>query len=834
MSTRSNPYRLARTVVPSAYRIFLTPDLETARFDGRVEVDVEVAEPTTTLTLHAKNLVLQPATVTADGVAHRSTDATLDETYETATFTFDEPLPAGPAVVEIAFTGILNDQLVGFYRSTYVDEAGETRVIATTQFEHSDARQAFPCWDEPSFKATFETTLTVPSHLAAYSNSPVVSDTDLGNGQRVVRFSPTMTMSTYLVAFVVGPFEETAPVDVDGVPLRVVYPIGKGHLSALALEAGAFGLRYYRDYFGIPYPGEKVDMVAIPDFAFGAMENLGCITYRETALLVDPATASQAEIQRVAEVVHHELAHMWFGDLVTMEWWEGIWLNEAFATFMQLLCTDAFRPSWRIWPDQISMRDLALGVDGLTSTRPIEYEVISPNDTQGMFDVLTYEKGGSVLRMLQQYLGDTTFRDGIRLYLTRHSYANTVTTDLWDALEEASGQPVRDIMNSFILQGGHPLVTLENGVIRQEPFTYGDPANKGAIGDRWLVPVLTRSLDGGEVAHHLLGGEPLTVSATLPVVVNAGGSGVFRSRYGAAELAALGPRIAELDELERATLVADSWALLFAGRVGWSDFYRIAEGLGDADEPTPWAVVATAVDHMVRALDGAARATVVEQVRALVAPQFARLGWDRRAGEGELTPQLRATIIGLMGLVVRDEGVRAEAVRRFEANEMDGDLAGTILRVVADQDRPGDYATFLERYRGAATPQEEMRYLTSLRGFNDPATALDAAERCLTDFRSQDGPMILPLLMSNPHTGPAVWRFLTGRWDEALARFSVSHHSRMAAGITTFFTDPVLAGEVEAFHRAHPVPGGYPATVDQQLERLGVGLRFADAVRQQF
>ena len=728
----------------------------------------------------------------------------------------------------------MNEQLVGFYRSTFVDDEGTTHVIATTQFEETDARRAFPCWDEPIFKATYQVNLTIPSHLAAYSNSPVDTDTDLANGQRSLSFKPTMKMSTYLVAFVVGPFEETPALDVDGVPLRVVTPIGKLHLTDLALEAGAFALRWFSQYFGIPYPGEKLDMIAIPDFPTGAMENLGCITYRETALLVDPATSSQAEIQRVAEVVHHEIAHMWFGDLVTMEWWQGIWLNEAFATFMQLLCTDAFRPTWRVWVTQNTMRNLALQVDGLDSTRPIEYEVVSPTDTRAMFDLLTYEKGGSTLRMLEQYLGDEVFRDGIRLYLKRHSYANTVTTDLWDALEENSGQPVREMMNTWILQGGVPLVTLEKGLLTQAPFRYGPAKTPSAIGDHWLTPVLVRSLDGGRPTSHLLRDEALRVSDQAPVVVNAGGWGVFRTRYASAELTALSPRVSELEEIERATLMADSWAALFAGAIAWSDFFEVAKGLGDQDEPNPWEFVATAFDMVKRALDETQRDLLRAQLRELFEPQLARLGWDARESDGELTAQLRAIVIAALGGFGEDPAVRAEAVRRYEAGELEGDLAQSILRVVATQDRPGDYEAFLEHYRTAATPQEQLRYLIALGSFNEERVALDAAAKAFSEFRTQDAPLMLPLWTRNEVTGPAVWRYLSSRWEEATARFPVNAHTRMAGGVTTFINDPLLADEVEAFHRAHPVSGGYPMNMDQQLELMRVGLAFATAMRQQF
>ena len=833
MSTRSNPYRLSRHVTPSAYRIFLTPDLEAATFAGRVEIDVDIHESTREFTLHALDLEVGAATVTAAGTGYRSSDIVADETYQTTTFNFERELPQGPAVVEIAFTGVLNDLLVGFYRSTFVDAAGVTHTIATTQFEHSDARRAFPCFDEPSFKATFQVNLTVPSHLATYSNSPVASDTDLGNGQRTVSFTPTMVMSTYLVAFVVGPFEETDALDVDGVPLRIVYPPGKGHLTALALESGAFALRFFSEYFDIPYPGDKLDMVAIPDFAFGAMENLGCVTYRESALLVDPATASLAELHRVAEVVAHEIAHMWFGDLVTMEWWEGIWLNEAFATFMAALCTNALRPAWKIWVAFGIDRDAALQIDGLHSTRPIEFDVISPEETLGMFDVITYEKGGSVLRMLEQYLGEEPFRDGIRHYLRKHSYANTVTTDLWDALEEISSEPVRELMNSWILQGGHPLVTLEHGVLSQEPFAYGPATGESSIGSDWLVPVLTRPLHGGPVSRHLLTSESLKIDATTPTVLNAGGSGAYRSRYGADELLEIAGHVGELEELERATLIADSWAGLFAGQITWDDFVSAVRGLGDQDEPTTWTTVATAMDFASRALFEHTDAPLAPLVRELFTHQFERLGWEPTTGESELTPQLRAIVIGVLGTIGQDAAIHAEAIRRFEADELPGDLARTILRVVAAQNRPGDYETFLERFHAARNPQEEQRYLWGLADFADERVALDAAARCFSEFRNQDAPILLGLLTRNVVTGPTVWRLVASRWDEALEKFPLSNHVRLALGVPTFIRDEDFAREVADFYQAHHLPGEQK-TIDQQIERLRVGLAFARALRSQF
>ena len=420
-SEASDPYRLPRTAVPSRYDLVLEPDLAAFTFAGTCSAALSLSEPTDTLVLNAIELdVTAASAVTAAGTV-TPTAIELDEATERLTLRFAEPLAAGEATLHTTFTGTLNDKLHGFYRSTFTDADGQEQVIATTQFEATDARRAFPCWDEPDFKAVFAVTLVVEPGLTAVSNAAERDRAPRADGKEVVRFADTMAMSTYLVAFIVGPLEITRAVDVDGTPLRVVYPRGKGHLTSFALEVGAFCLRFFADYFGIGYPGDKLDLVAVPDFAFGAMENLGCVTFREALLLVDPDEVTQPELQRVADVIAHELAHMWFGDLVTMKWWNGIWLNEAFATFMEMLATDAFRPDWDRWADFGLSRTAAFDTDALDATRPIEFEVVSPADAEGMFDVLTYEKGAAVVRMLEQYLGTNPFREGIRRYLGTHA-----------------------------------------------------------------------------------------------------------------------------------------------------------------------------------------------------------------------------------------------------------------------------------------------------------------------------------------------------------------------------------------------------------------------------
>ena len=830
MST--NPYRLPRTVVPSNYQIHLTPDLEKFTFVGRVDIDIDINESVSSFALNAKELDVAAATVVAGGTTYTSAAPTYSDEYETATFAFDAALPTGPAVLTINFTGILNDQLHGFYRSTYTDNNGVSHTIATTQFESHDARKAFPCWDEPAFKATYEVTLVVPSHLAAYSNSAVVRESDLGNGQREVVFDRTMKMSTYLVAFVVGPFESTEEVVVRGVPLRVIYPIGKGHLTAIGMETAVHAIEFFTDYFDIPYPGDKLDLIAIPDFAAGAMENLGLVTFRDTALLVDPTTGAHSEIERVAEVVNHEIAHMWFGDLVTMEWWEGIWLNEAFATFMANSCVDAFRPEWRTWVGFGTFRDMALQIDGLHSTRPIEFEVVSPGDSQGMFDLLTYEKGGSVLRMLELYLGRDIFRDGIRRYLKKHSYANTVTSDLWDALEEASQQPVREIMDTWILQGGHPLVTFANGQLTQSPFAYGDATGASNIGQEWLIPVQARRANGGPVDSYLLGTEPIEITADGPVVVNAGGAGVFRTRYGSAELAALTEDLTKLEELERVVLVADAWAGLFSSTITLSDFLTIARALGADNNPSTWTTVASALEWVGRVVSDEQRVTLAGIVRELFQPNLDRLGYDGVDGEDELTPQLRALTISTLGILGRDEAVRDEAVRRYDANQLDGDTARAFLRVVANVNRPGDYEKFIEAYNTAASPQEEQRFLMSLADFPEEAQALESARRAFDEFRTQDGPMLLGLLVNSRANGPAIWRYLTGRWSDVQTKFAPNLHVRVTGGVSTFVNDEAFCDEVEAFHTTNPLAVAQ-RTLVQYLERMRIGTKFAKNIRPQ-
>ncbi len=643
----SNPYRLPRSVVPSRYTLTLDPDLDAATFAGTVDIEIAVNDPVEHVVLNAVELDI--ARVTVDGEAHSfSLDAATER------MTIDAPLGVGTAVISIDFTGTLNDKLRGWYRSTYRADDGTDRVIATTQMQATDCRRAFPCFDEPDFKATFDVTLIVEPHLLAISNGPEIERIEQDNGKVAIRYGETMPMSTYLVAFVVGPLEATAAVDVPRtgggtIPLRIVHVPGKDHLIEFALAAGAHGISWYQDYYGIAYPTDKCDMIALPDFAAGAMENLGCITYRESLLLADPATATQAELQNIADVVTHELAHMWFGDLVTMRWWNGIWLNEAFATFMEIACCTAFRPDWQRWTTFSLERTLAFDVDSLAATRSVEFPVEAPRDCEGMFDVLTYQKGASLLRMLEQYLGEEPFRRGVSHYLTTHEYGNTETSDLWDSIESAiatefgSDTPVRKLMDSWIWQPGYPLISARlDGttlVLGQQRFSYGDTDDATLF----VVPIHLR-IDGVE-SKVLIEGDELRVplpSADATVVVNAGGHGFMRVAYDEVLRARLtGETLRSLTVVERYNLVDDAWNAVIAGRLTAMEFIDFVEGFGDERDLAVWQAIGIGLRGIGRLLEGEPYAALQARVATLVAPVMDELGWQPRPGEGDLVAKLR-------------------------------------------------------------------------------------------------------------------------------------------------------------------------------------------------
>ena len=838
-----NPYRLPRTIVPSRYELTLEPDLPAATFAGAVAVAVDVTEPTDTVVLNAIELEIDTASVELPDGRQIDAAVELDEKAERATLKLPFELPAGPATVHLRFRGILNDKLHGFYRSTFTDGQGDEHVLATSQMEATDARRAFPCWDEPDFKAVFAVTLVVPGDLLAVSNAAEVGREDWGDGRVGVTFADTMSMSTYLVAFVVGPLEATEAVDVDGTPLRVIHPPGKGHLAPYALEIGAFCLRYFTEWFDIAYQGDKLDLVAIPDFAFGAMENLGCVTFRERLLLIDPTSATQAERQAVVDVIAHEIAHMWFGDLVTMKWWNGIWLNEAFATFMEMKATDAFRPDWQRWTDFGLSRSVAFDTDTLLSTRPIEFPVVSPEEAEGMFDVLTYEKGASVVRMLEQYLGEDRFRDGLRRYMTRHQFGNTETTDLWDALEEETGEPVRRIADTWIFQGGYPEVAVALGddgttlSVSQQRFTYTPPTED----QQWAVPVVVGTGAGSDGAGSggthklLLDGDADQVE--LPGAVdwvnaNLGANGFYRVRYSDELRNRLVERRAELSPLERFVLVDDTWASVLAGTVEPEAFVRLAESFADESDLSVWERLTSGLGTLDRVLDGSERSAFAARVKALITPALERLGTEVAPDDDDRTRTLRGVLTSTAALVGGDEAAVALCRTRLDSYlddpaSVEASLASAALAVSATLGDGELYDRLLAAHRAAGNPQDRERLLFALARFRDPELLARTLEMALSaDVRSQDAPYLLRDTIANRDNGAAAWAFVTSHWNDVNERFPSNSIARMLSGVRVL-RDASAARHVESFLSEHPVPQG-EQQVRQHVERMWVTVRLAD------
>ncbi|HNV27251.1 MAG TPA: M1 family aminopeptidase, partial [Nitrospira sp.] len=707
----------------------------------------------------------------------------------------------------------------------------------------------FPCWDEPQFKAVFAVTLAIDPALTAISNTRIVDDR-LEGGKRVVRFAESMKMSTYLVAFIVGELVSTAPIMARHTPVRLWSIPGKQHLTPFGHEIAVYSLSFLADYYAIPYPGDKLDLIAIPDFASGAMENLGAITFRETALLLDQRTATHAEQGRIADVVAHENAHMWFGDLVTMAWWNGLWLNEAFATFMEMLVVDAWKPEWERWTAFGMARAAALSVDGLLSTRPIEFPVRAPKEAEAMFDVLTYEKGASVLRMLEQHIGPTVFRDGVRHYLTAHAYGNAETTDLWVSLGHASKQDVPALMNEWIFSPGYPLISLavetpSTLTLTQRRFTYANDSSataSGAAAPQWHVPVQVRitTKRGTETRRVLLSERENRLS--LPedwtsVLANEGGHGFYRVRYSSELLSGLlKDGLNNLAPVERFNLLNDTWAATLAGMVSSADYLALTEHFRHEQDPHVWAVMLGSFSTINQLLDEGDRPLLAALVRDRVSPMFQQLGWTPRHDERDLVKELRGDIIRALGTLGRDETIQAQAREAYTAlqqqsRSIDPNVIPALVSILAFTGDAARYEEFSGRFRQATTPQEERRYLFSLAAFRAPELLERTLAKTLTDeIRTQDAPFLVSSLLHNVYSREKAWEFVKTNWERMDKLFPKSGLRRMCGGITGLST-PELERDVRDFFASRKIDLG-GKTLEQYLEHLHIAVQFRERDRE--
>ena len=850
---------LPDNVRPIHYDLTLTPNFGDFTFAGEVDVTVSMEPGTTEIMLNCSEIEIHSAAISwtdARGAQEQAaTNIAYDADAETATISIPG-IPAdglvGDPHLRMSFTGELNDKLRGFYRSQYTNPEGETAYLATTQFEATDARRSLPCWDEPAAKATFQVTLNVPEEMEAVSNTPIIEETRSGDGLKTLLFDKTPVMSTYLLAYVIGDLTHIEKEAADGTVVGIWMTRGKEEQGQFALDTSVKLLSFFNDYFGIPYPLPKLDHLAIPDFAAGAMENWGCVTYRETALLVDPQNSSAGTRQRVAEVVAHEMAHMWFGDLVTMEWWDDLWLNESFATWVGTKAVDWLFPEWSMWTQFVNMdTNRAFNLDGLKNSHPIEQEVANPAEVSQLFDAISYSKGGSVLRMLEHFLTPNVFRIGLNTYLTRHSYQNARTTDLWTALEESSGQPVNSIMSSWTGQTGYPVLDVAatntaNGLsleVRQERFVFDSVLGEDSSDDEeqvWPVP-LTVAADGAAVTAHLVSGATGTVEITSPTQpdwfkVNPDQTGFYRVNYTDTDREKLASLVADrtLPATDRLGIQNDAFALSKAGLLPVTRFLALAESYQDETDASVWSDLATNLREIESLISDEPYLSAYHAFgRRLFGPAAQRSGWEARAGEGHLDSLTRSTVLSQAG-VYGDPDIIAQAQELFGAYQVNPanvrpDLRGVVFSLVAQSGDRAVYDRMWDLERAAELHEEKIRFLISMARFQQEELLRETLDRSLTDdVRLQDTIFVVSAVAANNRGRSLAWEFLKEQWDEFDRRYGGGGFGLMRlVAITNAFSTNQQRNDVEAFFEAHPTPAA-ERTVRQALERIALNVAWLD------
>ncbi|MCG8592058.1 MAG: M1 family metallopeptidase [Proteobacteria bacterium] len=823
-------YRLDPNVRPLRVAVHVELDPERGdRFRGHVRMDVALDAPANRIALHAADLRVTRPRVEVGGRRQRLR-MRLEPDRERVVLEFESPLPAGRAVLELAYAGRLRRDLCGLYAA----RSGDDR-YAFTQLEPADARKFFPCFDEPDKKAPFTLSVTTAAHHAVVSNAPVARKEILADGRQHVTFAPTPPLSSYLVALAVGNLVASRRVWVGDTAIRVWSVPGKRRLARFGLEAARECLARLERYFALPYPYAKLDLVAVPDFEFGAMENAGAVFFRETLLLLDDKRATLAEKKRAAEVICHELAHMWYGDLVTMAWWDDLWLNEAFATWMAFHVVDQWKPEWRMWHDFQHGRAAALDLDGLSNTHPIYCTVRTPEDANANFDLITYEKGASVVRMLERFLGRAAFRKGVRRYIRRHREGNAVAADLWTALSEASGVGVEPIVRAWIEQPGHPVVSIRTGAggaltLRQERFR---ERNKGRSRERWPVPVVLRVGAGrgrGTREERVLlerASQSFRLRRGSFVYGNALESGFFRPLHASGDWTKLVAAVKRLRPIERMGLLDHQWALARTGRAPLSQLLDVVDALSrerDADVLASLVQVLAALADPVAASGGAGLEARLERFAAArFGPALRRLGLAAVPGESEDARVRRATLFRLVGGLGRDPAVLAAAARLTEralgGRRVEPNLLEPALYLAGRDGDPALYAAYAAARETAATPQEERRFLVGLGTFEAPALVERSLRLSLSGrVATQDVVILLARLLANRAARERTWAYLQEHWPRVRKAVPPLLAGRLISATLALGTRRHRT-EVARFFRAHPLPAGERA-LRQTLERF--------------
>ena len=832
-SKKSHSVLLPAHIIPTHYSIFLRPDLDNFTFDGSETINLEFLKPDAIITLHSAEIKISKAYVKIGNQETNFQRISYSKKEETTTIHFSKKLPKGKVSLTLEFNGILNDKMRGFYRSRYVLN-GKTYHMGVTQFESTDARRAFPCFDEPALKATFDVSLKVPTDRAVISNTLEEEIVEDEGGYKVVRFSRSPKMSTYLLAFIIGHFEYIEKTTTEGVKVRVYVTPGKKHQAKFALDAAVKIMSFYNKYFGIAYPLPTMDLIAIPDFANGAMENWGAVTYRESALLFDEEHSSLHTKQWVALIIAHELAHQWFGNLVTMKWWTHLWLNEGFASFMEYVAVDTLFPEWNIWTQFVYTEQArGLSLDGLSNTHAIEIPVNHPGEISEIFDAVSYSKGASVIKMLQDYLGEKDFQKGLMLYLRTHKFSNAQTTDLWKALEKVSKKPVEKIMKNWTSQPGYPLISVDQKekVLTLSQERYYASGNKSGQEPLWLVPFSIVSASSKKAQKILLTKKSQPVDGYLKdewIKINSDDTSFIRVRYSDEMLSYFKKPIESLDvklgQKGRFALVRDIFALVESGYSSTDEALKLLSFFKKETSYIVWAEISI---HLLELKSLLADGPIISEYKKfsheLLSHAALKTPWNKKKNESQESTLLRNTLkyaYGTMG----DKDTIKKAKEIFESvqkgKKMDADLKAFVYALVAENGGKREFEKFMDIYLNDELEEEKDKALRAMCSFADK----EVLARVLTisfskDVRAQDAFKSIIFLTNNPNGVMLAWDYVKDNWTTIIDRFAGGHlFSRFIAPFSKFKTLED-AQAVEAFFKKNSAPG-IERTVAQTLERI--------------
>ena len=810
--------QLPRGAAPSHYAIEVTPDAANLKFTGKVTIDVTVGTAMPALVLNAADLSFGAVTLTpAKGKAIKGA-AKVDAAAQTVTLDFGKPLAPGSYKLDIAYAGVINTQANGLFALDYTDNAGAAKRALFTQFEAPDARRFVPSWDEPSYKATFDLSAIIPTGELAVGNMPVKATKDLGSGKSRVTFGTSPKMSSYLLFFGLGELERATKM-AGATEVGVITGKGNSGKATLALDASASILPYFNDYFGVPYPLPKLDNVAGPGQSqfFSAMENWGAIFTFERALIVDPRFTSEATKRRIYETVAHEMAHQWFGDLVTMAWWDDLWLNEGFASWMATKVTDTLQPTWEMLLTRVDGREAAMSLDSLATTHAVVQKITTVDQVNQAFDAITYQKGEAVITMLEGYAGEDVWKNGIRSYMKAHAYGNTVTDDLWKSVEGAGAKGLVAIAHDFTSKPGIPLVKVESAVcqggqtvltLSQGEFSR-DKKDKTPLS--WNVPVMAQTIGGAPQRLILQGKGQVSVAGCGAYVVNAGQTGYYRSLYPEANVKALAKDFTKLASIDQTGLLADNFQL---GLGGYQPI-GLALDLVDAvpASATP-AVLAEVPEYLGSAYvmlesDKAAQGRVATYASAKLTPVLAGIGYDAKAGEGPQVPVLRSALVSTLG-DMGDKAVVAEANRRFGAlatdpAALDGPLRNVWMGIIAKNADQATWDRLRALAKGAKSDLEKSTLYALLGAAKDETLGAKALDLALTDEPGKTTSAAIIAQVGAEHPMLAVDYVLAHR-AQYEAMIDVSARSQALARLGGGSADPAMATKLDAYATQYLTP----------------------------